>query len=190
MPYSLAAMFENIDWAQFSQGAGVGLFAGLLITSVVWFRGIMHARGVRIQKDGEVSALRTEIDRLQEHLHTQMKITSKGNDKLEHENEGLKKTNENLRIENSSLRQKPGRQEVRQFEVYERAIQKMNGRAPGFAPAWQSALAEAEEEQQEAESGVVGFVRKIFRGNGSSEIKVWAMGNLPPSEYKSSLKQE
>jgi len=168
-------MFENIDWAQFSPGIAVGLFVGLIVTSLVWFRGVMSARGMRQQKEKELSALRKEIDTLQAHLHTQMKITSKGNDKLEGEVAELKKLNENLRIENSSLRQKPGRQELRQFEVHERAISKMNGRAPGFGPAWQSALAEAEAEQQEAESGVVGFVRKIFRGGTTNTIDAPAL---------------
>ncbi len=177
-------MFENIDWAQFSPGIAVGLFVGLIITSLVWFRGIMSARGMRRQKEGELGALRKELDRLQEHLHTQMKITSKGNDKLEREAEDLKKVNENLRIENSSLRQKAGRQELRQFEVYERAISKMNGRAPGFGPAWQSALAESEAEQQEAESGVVGFVRKIFRGSSTIEAPALEMHSSANGSHK------
>ncbi|QQL44798.1 hypothetical protein [Sulfuriroseicoccus oceanibius] len=161
-------MFENIDWASFSTGAGFGLIVGLLIASICWLRGIVVARGLRKQKETEMTTLRGEIDRMQEHLHTQMRINAKGNEKLEAEVDDLRKQNENLRIENSSLRQKPGHKEIRQLEVYDRAVQKMNARAPGFAPAWQSALAEAETEQHNAEGGVAGFVRRIFRGGGSA----------------------
>lgn len=162
-------MFENIDWASFSTGAGSGLFVGLLIASICWLRGIITARGLRKQKDTEMTTLRGEIDRMQEHLHTQMRINAKGNEKLETEATDLRKQNENLRIENSSLRQKPGHKEIRQLEVYDRAVQKMNARAPGFAPAWQSALAEAETEQHNAEGGVAGFVRRIFRGGAAAD---------------------
>ena len=54
----------------------------------------------------------------------------------------------------------------------------MTGRAPGFAQAWQQAVAESEAEVAEAEGGLTKFVRK-FLGSGKAQA-------LPPGAVASS----
>ena len=53
------------------------------------------------------------------------------------EMEALKKDNENLRISVKTLGQKPGRAELRQFNIYDNALRKMMLQAPGFSSAWE-----------------------------------------------------
>ena len=48
----------------------------------------------------------------------------------------------------------------------------MNQKAPGFAPAWESALRESESEVESSESGMSAMLRRAFRpltalGNGT-----------------------
>ena len=59
------------------------------------------------------------------------------------------------------LNQKPGRQEIRQAQVYQKAIDIMFEKAPGFAPAWQITLKEAEEHVQQAERGLIPFLKRM-----------------------------
>ena len=49
------------------------------------------------------------------------------------------------------------------MQVYEQALRLMQKRAPGFAPAWEDALAEAQREADQADTGIIGMVRKAFR---------------------------
>jgi hypothetical protein len=47
----------------------------------------------------------------------------------------------------------------------------MNGRAPGFGPAWEGAVKEAEAEVAQTDSGIMPMLRKVFRpslANGNS----------------------
>ena len=54
--------------------------------------------------------------------------------------DSLKQQNENLRMTINTLEQKPGRAEIRTLHVYDKAINLMQKRAPGFAPVWQEVL--------------------------------------------------
>jgi hypothetical protein len=80
----------------------------------------------------------------------------------ESELEQLRKTNENLRITVRSLQNKPGRAEIRQLHVYDKAIHSMLAKAPGFAPTWEMVLKEAEDEIAQTETGIGAFMRKVF----------------------------
>jgi hypothetical protein len=108
-----------------------------------------------------------ELKEYQDHLERQMKITDAGNKKMMTDMEALKKENENLRISVKTLGQKPGRAELRQFNIYDNAIRKMMLQAPGFSSAWESALQEAEREYEENEAGFKNIIGKVF-GSGSS----------------------
>jgi len=108
-----------------------------------------------------------ELKEYQDHLERQMKITDAGNKTLMADMEALKKENENLRISVKTLGQKPGRAELRQFNIYDNALRKMMLQAPGFSSAWESALQEAEREYEESETGFKNIIGKVF-GSGSS----------------------
>jgi hypothetical protein len=133
-------------------GFAVGLALGLGVALRGWFG--MRAR--RRELEGEAAQLKS-------HLHRQMEITGEGTRTLKEELEGLRKQNENLRITVKTLENKPGRAEVRMLHVYDRAVHLMNSEAPGFAPAWERAVAEAEEQVQEADTGLSALVRRIIR---------------------------
>jgi hypothetical protein len=109
-----------------------------------------------------------ELKEYKDHLERQMKITDTGNKTLMEEIDGLKKDNENLRISVKTLGQKPGRAELRQFNIYDNALRKMMLQAPGFSSAWESALQEAEREYEENESGFKNIMGKVFGSGGAS----------------------
>jgi len=130
----------------------IGLGIGLVVAVIVYFRGIMQRRSV-------VKGNQT----LREHLQTQMEINAKGNESMRKELEDIRKQNENLRISNANLKHKASRAELRTLVLYDKAIHLMYARAPGFAPAWESVLKEAEAEMEQTETGVLPFIRKVFR---------------------------
>lgn len=136
----------------------IGLAIGLAVACIVYLRGIMKRRSV-------VKGNQT----LREHLQTQMEISAKGNECTRKELEDIRKQNENLRITNANLKHKPGRAELHTLVLYDKAIHLMYARAPGFAPAWESILKEAEDELRQSDSGLVPLLRKVFRPSlGSS----------------------
>lgn len=129
----------------------LGLVIGLVIALFVWLKGLVNAR-----------KLTKETGKLKESLYTKMEIDAKGHKTREDEFTKIKKENENLRVTVKSLQQKPGRNEIRQLHVYDKAIHSMLARAPGFAATWEIVLQEAEEEIQKTETGLSAFVRKVF----------------------------
>jgi hypothetical protein len=108
-----------------------------------------------------------ELKEYQDHLERQMKITDAGNKTIMADMDALKKDNENLRISVKTLGQKPGRAELRQFNIYDNALRKMMLQAPGFSSAWESALQESEREYEENEAGFKNIIGKVF-GSGNS----------------------
>lgn len=135
----------------------VGLGVAVVLAGYVWFKGVLDRR-----------ELRRELKALKEQLHRQMTIVDKGNEKTLAELEQLRKQNENLRVTTATLKGKPGRAELLQLQVYEQALRLMQKRAPGFAPAWEDALAEAQQEADKADTGIIGMVRKAFRPTPTS----------------------
>ncbi len=138
-----------------------GLAIGLILVLLTWL--------AALTKRGE---LRREVRRLREHLNTQMDITQRGNAAMKTELDSLKTQNENLRVAVKEWQTKPGRGEMRQLSIYDRAIRILNQNAPGFSPVWEKAVKESEAELVESESGSMGSVlRRAFRpfaalGNG------------------------
>jgi hypothetical protein len=128
-----------------------GLVIGLAFSAYVWWRGYRDRR--RLKKKNE------ELTR---HINTQMELTAKGKEELREEVEDMREKNENLRVSVKTLENKPGRAELRTLNVYDRAIHLMNERAPGFAPAWEAAVREAEQEVEESETGLRAMVRRFF----------------------------
>lgn len=139
-------------------GLAVGFVAVLWIVSRNW----LSQRGKRKEMEARLAAAQTELDKLRQHLQTQMEITAKGNEEQKKLIEELRSQNENLRVLVQSLQQKPEQSRVRQLEVWQRAIERMQAGAPGFAPAWLAALQEAENEVAASENGLTRFVKKIL----------------------------
>jgi len=154
----------------FSQPIVIGLSLGLTVALIVFIRGTYKRIALKSQADAKQRELRAEIENLRKHLHTQMEITSKGNEAVQQEVIELKKINNNLSLTIGALKQKPGRSEIRTLHLYEKAIRIMNSRAPGFGPVWESAIVDAEAELKKEESGILGWIRKPFL-TGKSDSK-------------------
>ena len=91
-----------------------------------------------------------------------LEIDSSENERRKNELTRLKQERDNLRITVQSLNQKPGRKEIRQYYIYQTAIDIMFEKAPGFAPAWQVTLKEAENLFEKSESGVVPLLKRLM----------------------------
>jgi hypothetical protein len=155
-----------------------GLALGLLVAGFV-LKNAFTARG---QFKREIARLKAEIDDLQRHINTHLKITATGNERLEKELASLKEQNENLRVNFATAQQKPGRAEVRQLHIYESAITKMREQAPGFAQAWERAHREASAEQDASESGLTKLIRKVFPGAPAAAEPLPAPAEKPALE--------
>jgi uncharacterized protein YhaN len=133
--------------------------SGLLIAIIffLYIRSLMKIR--EMSKD---------IKKLREHLHTKLEIESADNERRKAETEQLKQERDNLRNMVQVLNQKPGRQELRQAQIYQKAVEIMFEKSPGFAPAWQITLKEAEEEMKSAERGIIPFFKRMTSTAGSS----------------------
>jgi hypothetical protein len=148
----------------------IGLIIGLALTFFTWKSGLSNK--LRLSRD--VRRLENELRELQGHLNTQLKINSHGNQSQQKELEELRRQNENLRVSLASMQTKPGRAEVRQYQVTENAVRLMREQAPGFAPAWEKAVRQAEIEVEAGESGLKKLVRKVIpaigMGSGASTV--------------------
>lgn len=154
-----------------------GLAIGLALTIIALKSGFSH----RIRLSRDVRRLENELRDLENHLNTQLKINAQGNQTQQEELEELRRQNENLRVSIASLQSKPGRGEIRQYQVTETAVRLMREQAPGFAPAWEKALRQAESEVEASESGLKRLVRKVIPGIGMSHGPV-SNGNGDDSE--------
>ena len=137
-----------------------GLIIGLLIALVLWFRGLLKTR----EMNGNMKKLR-------EHLHTKLEIDSAENERRKGEMDTVKQERDNLRNMVQVLNQKPGRQELRQVQVYQKAIEIMFEKSPGFAPAWQITMKEAEEELKRAERGIIPFFKRMTSSSSTTSDK-------------------
>ena len=139
----------------------IGLGTGLILVLVIWINGILKRR-----------SLVKELRSLKEHLHTQMGINARGNESTINELQELRQQTENLRVTNSTLKQKPGRAELQTLAVYDKALHIMFAKAPGFAPAWENVLKEANEDLKRAETGLIPLIRSVFRPSLSKSNRV------------------
>ncbi len=128
-----------------------GLALGILFCIIIYIRGFIRR-----------NELTKEVNRLRAHLHTKLEIDSSENERRKTELERLKQERDNLRITVQSLNQKPGRKEIRQYFIYQTALDIMFEKAPGFAPAWQITLKEAESLFEKSEKGVVPLLKRLM----------------------------
>ena len=128
-----------------------GLSLGIIFCIFVYFRGFLRRY-----------ELTKEIDRLRGHLHTKLEIDAADNERRKAELERLKQEKDNLQITVQALNHKPGRKEIRQYFIYQTALDIMFEKAPGFAPAWQITLKEAEALFEKSERGVVPLLKRLM----------------------------
>ncbi|MDJ0624124.1 MAG: hypothetical protein QNJ17_14235 [Desulfocapsaceae bacterium] len=143
---------EETNWLMtiISNPFAKGLALGIIFCAIIYVRGFLRRR-----------ELTKEVDRLRAHLHTKLEIDSADNERRKQQLEKLKQERDNLQITVQSLNQKPGRKEIRQYYVYQTALDIMFEKAPGFAPAWQITLKEAEELFEKSERGVVPLLKRL-----------------------------
>lgn len=146
-------MEETTGWfmALISNPFAKGLAIGLVICIIIYIRGFLRR-----------NELTKEINRLRSHLHTKLEIDSSENERRKTELDRLKQERDNLRITVQSLNQKPGRKEIRQYFIYQTALDIMFEKAPGFAPAWQITLKEAEGLFEKSEKGMVPLLKRLM----------------------------
>lgn len=137
-----------------------GLALGAIFCVIIFIRGFLRRR--------ELSA---EVSRLRNHLHTKLEIDSGENERRKNEIETLKQERDNLRITVQSLNHKPGRKEIRQYYIYQTALDMMFEKAPGFAPAWQITLKEAERVFDDSEKGVVPLLKRLMPTNATKQVE-------------------
>jgi hypothetical protein len=137
----------EFDPAIFGSGLGIGLLVAL---------------STQFSKWRDKSTLKGELDDLKKHLQTQLSINAKGYEEIQQELKRLKQENENLRATVGTLSNKPGRAELKTLQVWDKALRIMTITSPGFAPAWELAVAEAQKEIQETDTGVKALVRRVF----------------------------
>lgn len=151
-------------WEYLKHPFTLGLLLGLAVAAVAWKSGFSARR--RLARD--IRKLENDMRELQGHLNTQLKINAHGNDTLQRELEELRRQNENLRVSVATLQSKPGKAELRHLQATESAVRLMREQAPGFAPAWEKALRQAEAELEAGESGLKKLVRRVIPGIGMS----------------------
>lgn len=134
----------------------IGLYIGIIGCIFLYIQGKVRAR-----------TLKKEIDRLKQHIQIKLDIEAEENERKKHVIDDLKTQSENLRITLQEYMQKPGRKEIRQLHLYQRAVEILTEKAPGFAQSWLSALKEGEEEIRKTEKGVVPFIRRLLPGSSS-----------------------
>lgn len=142
----------------------LGLMLGLLVAGFIWKSGFTARR----HAIGELKRVQSDMRELQGHLNTQLKINAYGNETLNAELETLRRQNETLRVNLAALHQKPGRAEQRLLQIHESAVRTMHSQAPGFAPAWDKALRQAEGELEAADSGLRRLVRRVIPSLGNT----------------------
>jgi hypothetical protein len=150
-------------WEYLKHPFALGLLLGLVVAAVAWKSGFSARR--RLARD--VRKLEGELRELQGHLNTQLKINAQGNEVLQRELEELRRHNENLRVGLATSQAKPGRAELRHAQVTEGALRLMREQAPGFAPAWEKAMRQAEADLEAGESGFKKLIRRVVPGIGT-----------------------
>lgn len=134
-----------------------GLCIGLLVAVILWVRSLLRVR-----------QLNSDIKKLKEHIHTKLELDSSDNERRKADMKKLIQERDNLRNMIQVLNQKPGKLEIRQAQIYQKAAEIMFEKSPGFAPAWQITLKEAEAEMRGAEKGILPFIKRMTSSTGST----------------------
>ncbi len=156
-------MEEFVGGAIFNLFTG-GLVAGLVIAFFVWKSSLMRHKILK----SELQKAQDEIGDLSNHINRHMKLTAKGNEEVDQEVKDLKDQNLNLKDTLGYYKEKANRNEKRALQVYDKAVHILYEKSPGFAPAWEIAMKEAEQELNDVDNGLSRIVKKIIRPSLSS----------------------
>jgi hypothetical protein len=139
----------------------IGLYIGILIALFIFIREKAAAR-----------KLKKEILKLKAHIQAKLEIEAESTENRKREVEELKRQNENLRVSLQSFSEKPGRKEIKQLNLYQKAVEILTEKAPGFAQSWQSALRDGEEEMKLIHLGAIPFVKRLLPRAPSSRKSI------------------
>ncbi len=137
-----------------------GLAFGLGFSCFIAIRGFLRRR-----------ELARDIERLKSHLHTKLEIDGADNERRKQAMIALTQERDNLRMTVQALNHKPGRKEIRQYYIYQTALDIMFEKAPGFAPAWQITLKEAERLFEKSEQGVVPLLKRLMPTSPGKQVE-------------------
>ena len=129
---------------------------------IALYIGLFFALVIFLREKALQRKLRKENERLKEHIKTKLVIEAETNERMLKEIEELKNQNENLRITVQSLSEKPGRKEIKTLHMYQKAVEVLTEKAPGFAQSWQSALKDGKDEMKKIDIGFIPFVKKLL----------------------------
>jgi hypothetical protein len=128
-----------MDWVEIAKSPFVwGLLLGLLFFVLSAWAHFKTKRDFR---------------RYRKHLSDKLDLDAAQLEALKKEREAVLKENENLRLRIGMMNEKPDQKVLRDLEVLTRAEKRMVLRAPGFAPAWETAKSEAADEVAQEELG-------------------------------------
>jgi hypothetical protein len=139
----------------------IALYIGCFFALVIFIREKAHQR-----------RLKKENVKLKEHIQTKLEIEAETNEMMRKQIEELRLQNENLRISLKTLDEKPGRKELKQLHLYQKAVEILTEKAPGFAQSWQSAMRDVEEELKRIHLGAIPFVKRLLPGRLSSQKSI------------------
>ena len=154
----------NIGYLSGMNNVVTGLVSGLVIAVVLLLLGLWLASKASLKKKDK------EIQKYKNMLAERMELETDGIAKIRSENEELKKANENLRVSLLAFRDKPGRKEMEMLQIMQKAVERLSLNSPGFAPAWQAAMKESEEEFKKVYSGFLPFIKRHIAKPTDAEV--------------------
>lgn len=105
---------------------------------------------------------KVEFRRYKTHLSDKLELDARQIQETNKERARLAQENEHLRLQIARLNERPDNKLHRELEILARAEKHMMINAPGFAPAWEMAKAQAMSQMETEEKGM-SFPQKIFR---------------------------
>ena len=137
-----------------------GLIIGIFFCLIILVRGYLSHHN-----------LNKELVKLRTRLNTKLETDSVEHERRKQEIEMLKQERDNLSITVQSLNQEPDRKEIRQYHLYQTALDIMFEKAPGFSPAWQITLKEAENLFDKSERGVTPVLNHLMPSNADKQVE-------------------
>lgn len=115
-----------------------------------------------------------ELRRYKKMLSDKLELEARQYESIRKEKESVTKENENLRVRIQQLMEKPDQKISRDLETLTRAEKRMILQAPGFAPAWESAKAQASEEIAAEDAGKSlpkRLFNRLFGNSGTRDVE-------------------
>ena len=133
-----------------------GLIVGTVITVILWINRSMSRRAL-------FKSIKNKNKELEAALNATTLVQVEGHQKLSKEKEELEEQLNNLRTTVATLSAKPGKSDIRELEILDRAIRLMYEQAPGFAPVWENVRQTAEMGMKKYDRGTLAWIRKKCR---------------------------